>query len=206
MFRHPYKCSPDLYTRLIHYVPQRKTASTYGKPMKKIGLALSIAAVVIFATGCSQKDAADSSSSTAKTASSAGVHASGPTKPAATADDNVWGTYLSEQGKMHGKDVQGHPYIYLIPAGDSPAAIERRTQELQSVAFSIGPIVIPGSLLVLGGPNAQQTNQFVLDVAKKIKEHALKNVVVLIVSDTTQKDAITKALAPTEATLRFVTM
>jgi hypothetical protein len=173
--------------------------------MKKIGLALSIVAVAIAAAGCSQKDTGGAAVSASKPASSASV-ASGPTKPAVTADDNVWGTYLSEEGKMHGKDVQGHPYIYLIPAGDSPSAIERRTQELQSVAFSIGPIVIPGSLLVLGGPNAQQTNQFAIDVSKKIKAHALKNVVVLIVSDTTQKEAIAKAFAPTEATLRFVTM
>jgi hypothetical protein len=174
--------------------------------MKKTGLTLLIVFAAAIATGCSQKNAGGAPASGAKPASSASVDAIGPTKPAVTADDNVWGTYLSEQGKLHGKDVQGHPYIYLIPAGDSPSAIERRTQELQSVAFSIGPIVIPGSLLVLGGPNAQQTNQFAIDVSKKIKKHALKNVVVLIVSDTTQKDAITKAFAPTEATLRFVTM
>jgi hypothetical protein len=184
----------------------KTTPLTYGKPMKKIGLTLSIALAAAIATGCTQKNAGGATDSAAKPASSATVVASGPAKPPITADDNTWGTYLSEEGKLHGKDVQGHPYIYLIPTGDSPTAIARRTQELQSVAFSIGPIVIPGSLLVLGGPNAQQTNQFTIDVSTKIKEHALKNIVVLIVSDTTQKDAITKAFAPTEATLRFVTM
>jgi len=174
--------------------------------MKKIGLMLSLALTTLVATGCSQKNADGAPASTAKPTASASAGAGGPAKPAVTADENVWGTYLSEEGKLHGKDVQGHPYIYLIPAGDSPTVIARRTQELQSVDLSIGPIVIPGSLLVLGGPNAQQTNQFTIDVSKKIKEHALKNVVVLIVSDTTQKDAITKAFKPTEATLRFVTM
>ncbi len=170
--------------------------------MKKIGSILAACLLTAMASGCSQKNPGNAPASAAKSASVV----SGPTKPAATADDNAWGTYLSEQGKLHGKDVQGHPYIYLIPSGDSPAAIARRTQESQSIVFSIGPIVIPGSLLVLGGPNAQQTNQFTIDVAKTIKAHALKNIVVLIVSDTTQKDAITKAFAPTEATLRFVTM
>lgn len=171
--------------------------------MKKIGLTLLLATLTVLTASCSQKNAGESAS---KTTSPADIADKGPAKPAASADDNTWGIYLSEQGKLHGKDVQGHPYIYLIPAGESPSAIARRTQELQSVAFSIGPIVIPGSLLVLGGPNAQQTNQFAIDVSKKIKEHALKNIVVLIVSDTTQKDAITKAFAPTDATLRFVTM
>jgi hypothetical protein len=174
--------------------------------MKKIGLTLAITLAVVAVTGCSQRNTGNAADSAAKPASSTSAVASGPAKPAVTADDNAWGTYLSEEGKLHGKDVQGHPYIYLIPAGDSPTTIARRTQELQSVAFSIGPIVIPGSLLVLGGPNAQQTNQFSIDVSKKIKAQALKNIVVLIVSDTTQKEAITKAFAPTEATLRFVTM
>jgi len=170
--------------------------------MKKIGSILAACLFIALAAGCSQKNSDNALASATKSASAV----SGPTKPAATADDNVWGTYLSEQGKLHGKDVQGHPYIYLIPSGDSPTAIARRTQESQSIVFSIGPIVIPGSLLVLGGPNAQQTNQFTIDLAKTIKAHALKNIVVLIVSDTTQKAAITKAFAPTEATLRFVTM
>jgi len=170
--------------------------------MKKLGSIACSLFLVALATGCSQKAANSGPTSAAPPASAA----SGPAKPAVTADDNVWGTYLSDQGKLHGKDIQGHPYIYLIPSGDSPAAIARRTQESQSIVFSIGPIVIPGSLLVLGGPNAQQTNQFTMDLPKTIKAHALKNIVVLIVSDTTQKDAIAKAFAPTEATLRFVTM
>jgi hypothetical protein len=130
----------------------------------------------------------------------------GPTKPAITADDNTWGNYLSEQGKRNGKDVQGHPYIYVIPSGDNDAATARRKNEDQSIRFAIGPIVIPGSLLVLGGPDAQQTNTFALALPETIKAHALKGVVVLIVSDTTQKAPITKAFAPTDATLRFVTM
>lgn len=173
--------------------------------MRKIGSTLLIALATLSTMGCSQKNTNGAPASMAAPASVSTVP-SGPARPAVTADDNVWGTYLSQQGKLHGKDIQGHPYIYLIPAGDSPNAIERRTQELDSVTHSIGPIVIPGSLLVLGGPNAQETNQFTIAVPTKIKEHALKNIVVLIVSDTTQKDAITKAFKPTEATLRFVTM
>ena len=43
-------------------------------------------------------------------------------KPTATADENTWGNYLAEQGKLHGKDVGMRPYIYVIPASDSAAA------------------------------------------------------------------------------------
>ncbi|OOG42118.1 hypothetical protein B0E51_04585 [Rhodanobacter sp. C05] len=66
--------------------------------------------------------------------------------------------------------------------------------------------MIPGSLLVLGGPDPQQTNAFVVALPKAIKAGGLTGVVVLIVSDTTQKDAITRAYASTGATLRFAVM
>ncbi|WP_377302891.1 hypothetical protein [Rhodanobacter umsongensis] len=136
----------------------------------------------------------------------AAARATGPLKPAATADDNAWRTYLSEQGKVHGKDVQGHPYIYLIPGGESAAATAQRKNEVQSVAFAVGPIVISGSLLVMGGPDAQQTNQFAMTLSKTLKAHVLRGVVVLIVSDATQEKALTKAFEPTDAALRVVTM
>ncbi|WP_077443681.1 hypothetical protein [Rhodanobacter sp. C05] len=153
--------------------------------------------------GCSHPTSGTSSAIVAHTTASA---TTGPAKPIATADDTTWGNYLAEQGKLHGKDVLGHPYIYVIPGGDSIAATTRRKNEAQSIPTAIGPIVIPGSLLVLGGPDPQQTNAFVVALPKAIKAGGLTGVVVLIVSDTTQKDAITRAYASTGATLRFAVM
>jgi len=170
--------------------------------MNRSGLVLWVGFMSMAAVGCSPQTPTPPATA-AKVSSPA---ATGPAKPAASADDNTWGTYLSEQGKIHGKDVAGNPYIYFIPSGDTPAAITRRKDEAQSIPTAIGPIVIPGSLLVLGGPDPQQTNAFVLALTKTIKPNALHDVVVLIVSDASQKDAITKAYASTDATLRFVAM
>jgi len=169
--------------------------------MRKSRFVLWASIISLVVVGCTAQ--APSTSSAAKSPAPA---AAGPTKPAATADVNAWGTYLSEQGKLHGKDVEGHPYIYLIPSGDSVGAVARRKEEAQSIPTAIGPIVIPGSLLVLGGPDPQQTNAFVLTIPKAIKANALKGVVVLIVTDGTQKDSITKAYEPTGATVRFAAM
>ena len=165
--------------------------------MTKSGFVLWVSFMSAMMVACSPQ------TPTAKAPSSV---APGPIKPATTADDNTWGAYLSEQGKVHGKDVQGHPYIYLIPAGDNAGAMTRRKDEAQSIQSAIGPIMIPGSLLIVGGPDPQQTNTFVVALPKAIKANALKGVVVLIVSDTMQKEPITKAFEPTGATLRFVAM
>lgn len=166
--------------------------------MTKSGMMLWVSFICVSLAACNHP--------TTSLPSTNAAHATGPVKPAATADDNAWRDYLSEQGKIYGKDVQGHPYIYLIPGGDSPVAETGRKNVAQSISFAIGPIVIPGSLLVIGGPDAKQTNQFAAALPKAIKAGALQNVVVLIVSDMGQEQPIKKAFEPTSATLRFVTM
>lgn len=132
--------------------------------------------------------------------------ANGPTKPAATADENTWGNYLAEQGKLRGKDVAMRPYIYVIPAGDSVAANARRQNETDSVVHSIGPILMPSGMLIVGGPDSKQTTAFLGDVAKQLKADALKGIVVMVVSDAAEQASVTSTLKPSGATVRFVTM
>lgn len=143
--------------------------------------------------------------STATTANTPAI-SNGPAKPAATADENTWGNYLAEQGKLHGKDVAMHPYIYVIPAGDSVAANARRQNETDSVVHSIGPILMPGGILIVGGPDSKQTTVFLGEVAKQLKADALKGIVVMVVSDASEQAAVTGTLKASGATVRFVTM
>lgn len=132
--------------------------------------------------------------------------ASGPAKPAATADENTWGNYLAEQGKLHGKDVAMRPYIYVIPAGDSVAANARRQNETDSVVHSIGPILVPGGMLIVGGPDPKQTTAFLGDVVKQLKADALKGIVVMVVSDAPEQSTVMSTLKASGATVRVVTM
>jgi len=140
------------------------------------------------------------------TGSSPAATEAGPAKPAASADDTTWGNYLAAQGKIHAKDIGMRPYIYVIPGGDSAAANTRRQEETDSIRQAIGPILIPGALLILGGPNGQQTSAFVTHLAKPLKADALKDRTILVVGDASQESAIQSALKPTGATVRFVAM
>ena len=149
--------------------------------------------------------ACNPSTPTASSSSNAAA-ASGPAKPTATADENTWGNYLAEQGKLHGKDVGMKPYIYVIPAGDSVATNDRRQNETDSVVHSIGPILMPGGMLIVGGPDSKQTTAFLGDVAKQLKADALKGIVVMVVNDTSEQTAVTSTLKASGATVRFVTM
>jgi hypothetical protein len=129
-----------------------------------------------------------------------------PAKPVAAASESTWGSYLAGQGKLHGKDVSMRPYIYVIPAGDNPAAKARRANEVDSVVHAIGPIVLPGGMLIVGGPDPKQTTAFLADVAKQLKADALKGIIVMVVSDASEQTVVTSTLKASGATLRFVTM
>lgn len=127
-------------------------------------------------------------------------------RPAANADENSWGLYLADQGKLHADDIGMKPFIYVIPAADSDMADERRKNETESIAHGAGTILIPGALLILGGPDANVTRTFVEGLGKEVKAGTLQGVTVLVVSDAAQKDALSKMLAPTGARARVVSM
>jgi hypothetical protein len=165
--------------------------------MRRSGLCVCVALFGLALTACHPSSSGNTSATSAS---------EGPTKPAATADMYAWGDYLAAQGKLHGKDVGMRPYIYVIPAGDSVAANARRKEETDSVVHSIGPILMPGGLLILGGPDTKQTTDFVNGLAKQLKANALQGIVVMVVSDSSEQTPVTNALKPSGATVRFVTM
>lgn len=129
-----------------------------------------------------------------------------PSKPVATASDSTWGSYLAGQGKLHGKDVSMRPYIYVIPAGEGAAAKARRESEVDSVVHSIGPVVLPGGMLIFGGPDSKQTTAFLGEVAKQLKADSLKSIIVMVVGDASEQAAVTSTLKASGATVRFVPM
>lgn len=166
--------------------------------MTRSGLLVCMGALAVALAGCNHSASTGSAADTSATA--------GPAKPAATADENTWGNYLSEQGKLHGKDVGMKPYIYVIPGGDSVAANDRRQNEADSIVHSIGPILMPGGMLIVGGPDGKQTTVFITNLSKQLKTDAMKGIVVMMVSDASEQVADTAALKGSGATVRFVAM
>jgi hypothetical protein len=171
--------------------------------MSRIGLWIGAGLLGLVLSGCGHQAPGSSGKSDAPSSPST---TAGPARPTAAADENTWGDYLAEQGKRHADGVSQHPYIYVIPAGDSVAANARRKEETDSVVHSIGPILMPGGMLIVGGPDAKQTTGFVSDLAKQLKANTLQGIVVMVVSDSSEQTAVTNALKPSGATVRFVPM
>jgi hypothetical protein len=166
--------------------------------MSRSGLFVCLGFLVTTLSSCHQPDNRTASDSTASTSS--------VPIPAANADVTTWGNYLSAQGKLHNQGVAQRPYIYVIPGGDNSAAADRRKSEMDSISHGIGPILMPGGMLIVGGPNAKQTATFMTDLSRTIKANAMKGIVVLVVGDASQANGVADALRPTGATVRFATM
>ena len=169
--------------------------------MTRSGLLVCMGALVVALAGCNHPASSNCGAANTTTSTPAG-----PAKPEATADENSWGNYLAAQGKLHGKDVGMKPYIYVIPAGDSVAANDRRQNETDSIVHSIGPILMPGGMLIVGGPDAKQTTMFIANLSKQLKADVMKGIVVMVVSDASEQTADTAALKASGAAVRFVAM
>ncbi|TPB79360.1 hypothetical protein DIJ63_00325 [Burkholderia pseudomallei] len=66
--------------------------------------------------------------------------------------------------------------------------------------------MMPGGMLIVGGPDPKQPPTFLGDVAKQLKADVLKGIVVMVVSDASEQPAVASALRASSATVRFVAM
>ncbi len=155
-------------------------------------------------TACSSSD--EQSAKNSSTSASLQKATQTVARPPATADDNTWGTYLADQGRVHAEDIGMKPFIYVIPSADSQMGDDRRKNETESIVNGAGKVIIPGALLILGGPDANVTRGFVEGLGKEVKPDTLKGVTVLVVGDASQKDLLAKTLAPAGARVRVVSM
>ena len=172
--------------------------------MKKWTASACVLIAALALTACNSSK--DQATSAPGDSAAAGAKKATVARPGANADDNSWGLYLADQGKVHADDIGMKPFIYVIPAGEGDMANDRRKNESDSIVHGAGSVLIPGALLIIGGPDAKATDDFVQGLGKDVKADTLKNVTVLVVSDAAQKDALSKALAPSGARARVVSM
>jgi major membrane immunogen (membrane-anchored lipoprotein) len=129
------------------------------------------------------------------------------TKPTDPNDGKGWNAYL---GQIVTANMQGmkasQPYAYMVKAGDSDEAKAQNDRQLQSVQDTVARGVLPGNMLVFGGPDSAKTADLMLAAFKDAKPGSFKDVIVLFIGNAADKQRVTDALTPTGATLRFVEM
>jgi hypothetical protein len=128
-------------------------------------------------------------------------------KPTDTTDTKAWSQYL---GQIVRKNMQGmtadRPFPYLVPAGDDQAGTDGRARQLDNVKGTVARGVLPGNMLVFGGPNSGKTADLIVEAFKDAQQGSFKNVIVLFIGDQADQQRVAEALTPSGATYRFVAM
>jgi hypothetical protein len=160
-----------------------------------------LVATTLALTGCLALTACNQQSSDQPTT----VKAAQLTKPADPNDGKAWNAYLGQivQANMQGMTAD-RPYAYMVPAGDSDDAKAGSDRQLSAVQDIIARGVLPGNMLVFGGPDSGKTVDFVTAAFKDAKPGTFKNVIVLVIGDKADEQKIAAVLQPTGATIRFV--
>lgn len=129
------------------------------------------------------------------------------TKPTDPNDSKGWNAYL---GQIVTANMQGmkasQPYAYMVKAGDSDDVKAQNDRQLQSVQDTVARGVLPGNMLVFGGPDSAKTADLILAAFKDAKPGSFKDVIILFIGSSADKQRVTDALTPTGATIRFVEM
>jgi hypothetical protein len=128
-------------------------------------------------------------------------------KPTDPNDSKGWNAYLGQivQNNMQGMKAS-QPYAYMVAAGDSDDIKAQNDRQLQSVQDTVARGVLPGNMLVFGGPDSGKTADLLLAAFKDAKPGSFKDVIVLFIGDKADEQRVTDALKPTGATIRFVAM
>ena len=128
-------------------------------------------------------------------------------KPTDPNDSKGWNNYL---GQIVQKNMQGmtasQPYAYMVTAGATDDDKAQNDRQLQSVQDTVARGVLPGNMLVFGGPDSGKTADLVVAAFKDAKPGSFKDVIVLFIGDKADEQRVTDALKPTGATFRFVAM
>jgi hypothetical protein len=129
------------------------------------------------------------------------------TKPTDPNDGKAWNTYL---GQIVQKNMQGmkasQPYAYMVTAGTTDEAKAQNDRQLEAVQDTVARGVLPGNMLVFGGPDSAKTADLIVAAFKDAKPGSFKDVIVLFIGDEADHQRVNDVLTPTGATIRFVAM
>ncbi len=127
-------------------------------------------------------------------------------KPTSPTDMKGWQAYLGQIVQDNLGNITNPPYLYFVPAGDSPddqAARGRVQDEVNSV---VATTVLPGNMVAAGGPDSSKTAQVLETAFKNAQPGSFKGVVVLFIGDKADEAAVQAAVAPSGATFKFAQM
>ena len=87
----------------------------------------------------------------AKPAAAAAPSVTMPTDPNDTA---AWKNYLVGVAKQNMEGVRQRPYMYYVPAGDTPEIQEQVDRQMSDITDVVGRGILPGNMIAFGSQDS----------------------------------------------------
>lgn len=124
-----------------------------------------------------------------------------PTDPNDTA---AWKNYLVSVAKQNMEGVRQRPYMYYIPAGDTPEIQDQVDRQISDVTDVVGRGILPGNMIAFGSPDSTRLADGIVEAFKVARPNSLKDVRVLFIGAAADEQRVREAVAPSSADFVFV--
>ena len=124
-----------------------------------------------------------------------------PTDPNDTA---AWKNYLVSVAKQNMEGVRQRPYMYYIPAGDTPEIQDQVDRQISDVTDVVGRGILPGNMIAFGSPDSTRLADGIIEAFKVARPNSLKDVRVLFIGAAADEQRVREAVAPSAAAFVFV--
>lgn len=122
-------------------------------------------------------------------------------------DMKGWETFLTAIAKQNMDGVPTkRPYLYFVPSDDDAKSIAGRDDQLENVQITVSRGVLPGNMLVFGGPDSRTTAELVIKAFEGAESESFASVVILFIGDEDDSQSVKAALRLSKAEYRFAEM
>ena len=121
-----------------------------------------------------------------------------------TADDTAWGAYVTDVVKRNIGNITNSPYVYYLPAEDSPDFQGGYDRLLEKAEGDLARGILEGNMLAFASPASAKMGDFIVTAFTGIDPGSMKGVKVLYIGNAADNERVKAALAPTGVDYVFV--
>jgi hypothetical protein len=154
---------------------------------------------LVLLAGCGHGTPDSSQSLTTATAKSATL-----VPPDNPNDTRAWHAFIKQAILEVTHTPELHPYAFVVPAGDSASATQRRMSEAMAIRSMLGRTAVPGNMIALAGPDSDKVATVVTTAFQKLPSHAAQGLTVLFVGSPASAATTKSIVESAGARLRVV--
>jgi hypothetical protein len=122
----------------------------------------------------------------------------------ATNDDTAWGAYVTDVVKRNMGELNASPYVYYLPAKDSPDYQGGYDLLLEKAQTDLSRGVTEGNMLAFASPASTNMADLVIESFQGIDPGSMKGVKVLFIGAAVDNERVKAAVTPAGVDYKFV--